>query len=325
MLECASRFWENQSDYHKASLLSFGERFSALWITHAIQSYCANCNMVLPEDIPLRTTNESLNATVEFSTINMAKLKVKFSGRFTVVPGFYGINERNEVALFGRGGSDYTAAVIAKLLHAESLNFYKDSGGYRTADPKMVQQCFPIGELSHHEAQEMARCGSKLLHYATLDPLLNSKTRLFIFHIANPTLPESVILSGGLSAPHIKSIVCDDSSLNSFNKTHSVDTVSISLIGNRLHKIPNIVDAVKQWVHTVEVLLQSNVQFKNSSVITFSVLKRDKILTLQIIHKNLFESKIHAFSKSNGFHFHPSMPEPHNGIRFPINGFTYRG
>jgi bifunctional aspartokinase / homoserine dehydrogenase 1 len=97
-----------------------------------------------------------------------------------VVPGFYGVAEDGACLLFGRGGSDYSAAVIAACLGAKSCDFIKDVAGLFTADPFLVPGALPVLDLSYAEAGALARGGANILHPDCVEPLRASAVPLRI-------------------------------------------------------------------------------------------------------------------------------------------------
>lgn len=152
-------------------ILSYGERLSSLVLTHILQSHGINAEEALPEQMPLVTDGEFGNATVNFdvSTDNVKKRLSR--DKIYVVPGFYGVSEQGKVTLLGRGGSDYSAAAIARCLEAESLDVWKDVNGFMSADPKLVESPKRIKYLSYAEAAELSYFGASILHPRTVEPL----------------------------------------------------------------------------------------------------------------------------------------------------------
>jgi bifunctional aspartokinase / homoserine dehydrogenase 1 len=93
------------------------------------------------------------------------------------VPGFFGVSESGDITTFGRGGSDYSAAVVAAALGAEILEVWKDVPGYMSADPHFVPSARLIPLLSYDEAAELSYFGAKILHPRTVEPLRKDETQ----------------------------------------------------------------------------------------------------------------------------------------------------
>jgi aspartate kinase/aspartokinase/homoserine dehydrogenase 1 len=173
-------------DFVTDTVLSYGERLSSLVLTAILKDKQIVCDEILPEEIGLVTDGEYGNATVDFELAE-ASVKEKLSENKTfIVPGFYGVSVTGKITLFGRGGSDYSAAAIAFCLNAESLDFWKDVDGFQTADPRVVALPESIQKLSYDEAAELAYFGAKILHPRTIEPLINKNIPVRIFNVYKP-------------------------------------------------------------------------------------------------------------------------------------------
>ncbi len=179
-------------------VLSYGERLSSLLLNAILQYNNIDSEEILPEELGLITDGEFGNATVDFS-LSETRVKQRLSdSKVYVVPGFYGISQSGKVTLFGRGGSDYSAAAIARCIGADSLDFWKDVDGLQSADPKVINNPVSIHQLHYDEAAEMAYFGAKILHPRTVEPLIEKEIPIKIYNIyvQNDTLtPVTVINS----------------------------------------------------------------------------------------------------------------------------------
>ena len=118
----------------------------------------------------------------------------QFNGtRMYVTQGFIGSTVTNLTTSLGREGSDYTAAILASLLKAESVTIWKDVPGVLNADPKQYQGTILLKELSYREAIEMTYSGAQVIHPKTMKPLYNSNIPLYVRSFANPSEPGTVI------------------------------------------------------------------------------------------------------------------------------------
>ena len=104
----------------------------------------------------------------------------------TILPGFISKSEDGEITTLGRGGSDYTAAIVAAALKAEELQIWTDVSGMFTANPKIVKQALPIKKLSYREAVELSHFGAKVLYPPTVQPVLNKKIPIVIKNTLKP-------------------------------------------------------------------------------------------------------------------------------------------
>ncbi|MCW3088424.1 MAG: aspartate kinase [Sediminibacterium sp.] len=117
------------------------------------------------------------------------------SPNFTIfiTQGFIGATDENESTTLGREGSDYTAAIFANILDAESLSIWKDVEGVMNADPKLFPEAQLITELSFTEVIEMAYYGAQVIHPKTIKPLQNKKIPLYVKCFLDPSLAGTVI------------------------------------------------------------------------------------------------------------------------------------
>ncbi len=169
------------------NILSFGERISAIIFDAVLRSRGLDSALCLPEEFGLITDGE-FGASSILLKKSSAKIKTCFKGnRYFVVPGFYGISEEGKTTLLGRGGTDYSAAALANLLDAESLDVWKDVDGFQTGDPKIVVNPHTIPFLSYNEAAELSYFGARILHPRTVEPLEPKNIPVRIFNIDSPS------------------------------------------------------------------------------------------------------------------------------------------
>ena len=114
--------------------------------------------------------------------------------RIAVVPGFISTDAAGgEVTNLGRGGSDYTAAIIAAALDADILEIWKDVDGFMTADPKVISSAYPISELSYVEAMELCNFGAKVIYPPTIYPVCVKDIPILVKNTFNPKAKGTVI------------------------------------------------------------------------------------------------------------------------------------
>jgi aspartokinase/homoserine dehydrogenase 1 len=101
-------------------------------------------------------------------------------GRVVIMPGYIGSGPDGEVVTLGRGGSDFSAAILARSLGARAVTLFKEVDGLMTADPKSVPTARVLSELHYREAAELAFYGAKVLHPRTMIPLVDRKIPLFV-------------------------------------------------------------------------------------------------------------------------------------------------
>jgi aspartate kinase/aspartokinase/homoserine dehydrogenase 1 len=200
-------------EFLRDDVLSYGERLSSLIVSGYLKYLGFEIDELLPEDIPLLTDGVYGNATVD-SELSSVSLQERLNNRSAVIPGFYGVTQKGKKTLFGRGGSDYSAACIANCVDAESLDVWKDVNGFYSADPKRFQDAKEIKKLSYDEASEIAYFGSEILHPRTAEPLRAKGIPLNIYNFMNfQNWPEPNTHINGestISSEIIKSIAYSD-------------------------------------------------------------------------------------------------------------------
>ncbi|KAA3615283.1 MAG: aspartate kinase [Calditrichaeota bacterium] len=171
-------------DFTEDMVLSFGERLSALLLESILTSAGIACEKVTPEEMGLITDGRFGNARVDFERAQPLVRARLNNDVINIVPGFYGVSrDDGRVTLLGRGGSDYTAAAIARCIDAPSLDTWKDVSGFLSADPKIIGEPRVIEHLTYREAAELAYFGATILHPMTVEPLIDANIPVRIFNI----------------------------------------------------------------------------------------------------------------------------------------------
>lgn len=171
----------------KDKLLSFGETISSTIIYHTLKS--RNLDAILKNSQELITTDLNFNnAAVNFEITN-ANIQSFFSSdshAIVLLPGFVSKSVNGDITTLGRGGSDYTAAIVAAALDASELQIWTDVSGMFTTNPKLVKQAAPIFELSYQEAVELSHFGAKVLYPPTVMPVFKKKIPIVIKNTMDP-------------------------------------------------------------------------------------------------------------------------------------------
>lgn len=178
---------------------SFGERLSADLLASALRSRGLQATYRMPHKIGLLTDGKfgDANALLPKTARNLQKhlLPLLKQGMIVFVPGFFGVSEAGDITTFGRGGSDYSAAVVAAAMNAEVLEIWKDVPGYMSADPRFVPEAQLVPFLSYDEAAELSYFGAKILHPRTVEPLRKIKINIAVKNTMNPDAAGSLITS----------------------------------------------------------------------------------------------------------------------------------
>ncbi len=176
-------------------VMSFGERCSCRIVASALEGRGIGADFVDARRL-IRTDDHFGAARVDFSVTNERIASFwKRREKLPVVTGFLGATERGETTTLGRGGSDYTAAILGAALDAEEVVIATDVDGVLTADPRMVSQAFPLRALSYEEAMEMSHFGARVIHPPTMQPLEDQGIPIRICNTFHPAFEGTVISS----------------------------------------------------------------------------------------------------------------------------------
>ena len=144
-----------------------------------------------------------------------------------LVPGFISTDKSTgEVTNLGRGGSDYTAAVLAAALDADTLEIWTDVDGFMTADPRVISTAYTINELSYVEATELCNFGAKVVYPPTIYPVCHKNIPILIKNTFNPE-GAGTIIRQEVSDPHSKAI----KGISSINDTSLITVQGLGMVG----------------------------------------------------------------------------------------------
>jgi aspartate kinase len=183
-------------DYYYDQVVCIGELLSTTLVASWLEERGRRVAWLDVRDV-MRTDDNFREAGIDWEVTRSnteRMLKPLFETHDIVITqGFIGATADNESTTLGREGSDYTAAVFANLLNAESLTIWKDVPGILSADPKVIPSAVLIPELDYDEVIEMAYCGAQVIHPKTVKPLQNASIPLHVRSFTDPSAPGTVI------------------------------------------------------------------------------------------------------------------------------------
>jgi len=201
-----------QSQQHSVkqsdAILSFGEQFSSRIFAQVLQSVDINGAYFNVQQV-MKTNSlygKAVVDTEELASACSELLAPKLSQQVLVTQGFIGRDGLGETTTLGRGGSDYSAALLAEALNASNLAIWTDVVGIFTTDPRITEQARAIKEISFGEAAEMATFGAKILHPATLIPAMRQNIPVFVGSSKEPEKGGTQIKQSVESNPTYRSI-----------------------------------------------------------------------------------------------------------------------
>lgn len=194
----------------KDRIMSYGELISS-------QVIAARCKISIADAIwkdareLIVTGPDYGNAPVDFAATNQ-KIELYFAAeqRLFIVPGFIAATTAGVTTTLGRGGSDYTAAIIAAAVQANIVEIWTDVSGMMTADPRLVATAKVIPHISYQEAMELSHFGAKVIYPPTIQPVMNKSIPVRVKNtfapLDNGTLIENTAVKNGSSIRGISSI-----------------------------------------------------------------------------------------------------------------------
>lgn len=226
-------------------IMSFGERLSAHIIAEAFNGAGIKAKF-LDARLVVRTDSNFGNAKIDFAATNkLIQEHFKNNTELQIITGFIGSSPAGETTTIGRSGSDYTAAIFASALSAESLEIWTDVDGMMTADPRKVKKAFTVKEMTYEEAMELSHFGAKVIFPATMQPVMVKKIPIWIKNTFNPTFPGSEISADANGKTLLIKGVSSVSNISLFNVQGSglqgVVGVSMRLFGTLAKEKINVI------------------------------------------------------------------------------------
>lgn len=195
-------------DYYYDQIVCLGELLSTTIISAYLNEKGIANAWIDVRDV-LRTDDTFREAVIDWAVTggNTERLVAPLFKKndMVITQGFIGATDENESTTLGREGSDYTAAVFASLLDAESVTIWKDVEGVMNADPKIFATAELIPELNYEEVIEMAYYGAQVIHPKTIKPLQNKSIPLYVKCFLDPALPGTIIHNKALK--HLPPII----------------------------------------------------------------------------------------------------------------------
>ncbi len=268
----------------KDRILSYGEQMSSLIISQLIDN-----SVLINIKNFIKTNSDFGNAKVNFTHTNrLLGYRFKTIKKTAVVPGFIASSDRNETTTLGRGGSDYTAAIIAAALNADRLEIWTDVDGFMTADPKKVKKAFAIESLSYAEAMELSHFGAKVIYTPTIQPVYKKDIEVSIYNTFNPSAKGTTIT---------KSSVSTGSSM--IKGISSIDDISlITLQGPGMVGVKGISSRVFGALANRNINIILITQASSEYTITFAIIPEDTQKAVSALEKE-FEAEIKLRNELN--------------------------
>jgi aspartokinase/homoserine dehydrogenase 1 len=205
------------------TIVSYGERLSSIIVAELIDGaqWFDSREFIKTEKKHNKHTldAELTNRLVRETFAQMPKV--------ALVPGFIASDKATgEVTNLGRGGSDYTAAIIAAAIDADSLEIWTDVDGFMTADPRVIPNAYTIAELSYAEATELCNFGAKVVYPPTIYPVYHKNIPILVKNTFNPD-GIGTIIKQEITESHCKAI----KGISSINDTSLITVQGLGMVG----------------------------------------------------------------------------------------------
>jgi aspartate kinase len=278
------------------SIVSLGERMSSKIVAAYMNKKGMKAQAYNAYDIGFVTDSNFTDAEILPKTYaNIAKKLKPEEGVVPVITGFIAKNVKGKITTLGRGGSDYTAAIIGAAIKSEEIQIWTDVSGVKTTDPKIVKKAVTVPILSFKEASELAYFGAKILHPKTILPAMDKDIPVRVLNTYEPEHPGTLIVrETPEKTKKIKAIAC--------KRNISVVNIVSSRMLNAYGFMEEIFDVfekhciVVDLVATSEVSVSVTVASKN-----LEALQKDlsAFATVNIYHNKSIISVVGEGLKSN--------------------------
>jgi len=244
------------------AIVAYGERLSSLLVAELLGAEHVESRSII------RTVKQNGKHLVDFGTTN-ALVQKKLGARegVVVMGGFIASDaDSNVTTNLGRGGSDYTAAIVAAALDADALEIWTDVDGFMTADPRVISTAYTIPRLSYNEAMELCNFGAKVVYPPTIYPVCAKNIPIYVKNTFRPEAPGSIICrsSDELTASRDGRPICGISSVNEMSVVTVSGPTMVGVIGvNR-----RIFDALASSGVSVFMVVQTSSETSTSLCVT---------------------------------------------------------
>ncbi|MBK8555413.1 MAG: bifunctional aspartate kinase/homoserine dehydrogenase I [Lewinellaceae bacterium] len=250
-------------------VVSFGERNAAYIISSAMEQAGIPSGFLDAREI-VRTDAQFGGAKVDFEHTNLL-IRQHFAQTKTVqaVTGFIGSTTDGVTTTLGRGGSDYTAAILGAALGASAIEIWTDVDGVLTADPRRVKKAFKLPALSYREAMEMSHFGAKVIYPPTIVPAMEQGIPLLIRNTFNPAFPGTLIAPKAVDTAVRPATSGETAAISGISSINQINLLTLQ--GGGLFGVPGISARLFGALARAGVNVVIITQGSSESSITFAV------------------------------------------------------
>jgi len=194
-------------------IVGFGENMAVIILKHFLQYKGINLRLIDARSLIVTNsnhTNAAINWKLTEKTIRARVVPALENKSVVLTQGFIGSDEKGNPTTLGREGSDFTAAIFAKVLHAEDVSIWKDVPGLMNCDPNIFDQAVKLPQISYHEAIELAFYGASVIHPKTIQPLQQKNIPLKVRAFYKPATEPSIISTDTSHDSEIHKVIVKD-------------------------------------------------------------------------------------------------------------------
>ena len=258
-------------------VISFGELVSTTIVSYYFNENGLKNNWVDVRNF-IKTDAVYRDANVDWEQTQKLISKGIKKKTLNITQGFLGSDENNFTTTLGREGSDYTAAIFAYCLSAESVTIWKDVPGVMNADPRYFENAVLLNQISYREAIELAFYGASVIHPKTLQPLQKKEIPFYVKSFINPLLPGTSISKGVDLEPKTSCFIVKKNqlliSLSSIDFSFIMEE-NISEIFSLLHKFKIKVSLIQNTAISFSVCIED--KFGNFNELKTILSKKFKV------------------------------------------------
>jgi aspartate kinase len=258
-------------------IVSMGELISSTILSHYFAHQNIPNNWVDVRNF-VKTDSNYRDAGVNWGVTQKNISKGIKKNILNITQGFIGADDNNFTTTLGREGSDYSAAIFAYCLNAESVTIWKDVPGVMNADPRFFENATLLNQISYREAIELAFYGATVIHPKTLQPLQKKEIPLLVKSFINPILPGTKVSKGADLEPHLPCFIIKREqlllSLSSIDFSFIMEE-NISEIFKLLHEFKMKVSLIQNSAISFSVCIED--KYKNFEALKTILAKKFKV------------------------------------------------
>ncbi len=277
----------NPIDYDNA--ISSGENISCALMSVYLNSLKIKSKSLLSWQIPINTSIEHMKSRI--LNINENKiLKDLSSYDVLLIPGFQGINSKQEITTLGRGGSDTSAVAVASSLNAECI-IYTDVEGVYTTDPNLVKNAKKISQISYEEMLELASQGAKVLQTRSVELAMRKKTKLSVRSSIKPNKAGTIVTK--------ESSKLENNTVSGIAYSKDEAKITLSKVQDKPGVSSKIFGPLAKGNINVDMILQNVSQDGKNANLSFTLPRSDLEKALRILKKEKAKIGYKRINSSN--------------------------